>query len=165
MNKLQSPSGPDRSYRKGITLIKLFQIVPDSATAERWLEQSRWGKDGAECPKCESSDRVKEAPNVKPAAYWCGRCRKQFNVHTYSVMAEIKIPYQKWVIAMYLHVSSPNGVLRMKPHRKLGISQKSAWHLSHRVRESMIAIAVKFDGPVGIDESYFGGKETNEHFD
>ena len=80
-------------------------------------------------------------------------------------MSETKIPHKKWVIAMYLHTYSLQGVSSMELHRGLGITQKSAWHLPHRVRESMIAMGVKFDGQVEVDESYFGGKEKNKDFD
>ena len=65
MNNLQSPSGAGRSYRTGISLIELFRIFSDNAIAKRWLEQSLGGKDGAECPRCESKDKVKEAPSRK----------------------------------------------------------------------------------------------------
>ncbi len=156
-------SGPGKSYREGITLIKLFQLFPDDETAERWLENRRWGKDGPKCPRCESRDRVNECPNRKPASYWCGACRQRFNVRTKTALEGSKISYQKWVIAMYLHASSLKGVSSMKLHRDIGITQKSAWFMSHRLREGMSSIQKNFIGPVEIDESYFGGKERNKH--
>ena len=106
-------------------------MSPDSASAEQWLKNSRWGKDGAECPRCQTRDRVKENPNRKPAAYWCGKCCRHFNVRTDTVMADTKIPYQKWVIAIYLQASNTKGVSAMKLRRGLGVTYKSSWHLSH----------------------------------
>ena len=159
MNVTQIPAGPGKSLRKGITLIELFQMFPDNASAERWLEDSRWGKEGPECPRCETRDRVKETPNRKPAANWCGKCRRHFDVRTNTVMTDTKIPYQKWVIAIYLHASNTNGVSAMKLRRDLGVTYKSSWHLSHRVRASMSDVNMKFTGPVEVNETFIGGKE------
>ena len=73
-----------------------------------------------------------------------------------------KTSYQKWVTAMYLHTSSLKGVSSMKLHRDLGITQKSAWYMAHRLREDMESIQMTFTGPVEVNETYFGGKERNK---
>lgn len=73
------------------------------------------------------------------------------------------ISYQKWLIAMYLHASSLKGVSSMKLHRDLGVTQKSAWYMAHRLREGMASIQMTFSGPVEVDEAYFGGKERNKY--
>ena len=64
---------------------------------------------------------------------------------------------------MYLNASSLKGVSSMKLHRDLGITQKSAWYMAHRLREGMASIQMTFAGPIEVDEAYFGGKERNKH--
>ena len=89
-------------------------------------------------------------------------CRKHFSVRTESVMARSKLGYQDWVIAIFLLTTSLKGVSSMKLHRDLGITQKSAWHLAHRLREAWTeADAATFGGPIEADETYMGGKRKN----
>ena len=73
------------------------------------------------------------------------------------------LDYQKWAIAMYLMVTSIKGVSSMKLHRDLGITQKSAWHLAHRIRKCWEHQYSIFAGPVEVDETYIGGLEKNKH--
>ena len=74
-----------------------------------------------------------------------------------------KLGYQTWAIAIYLVTTSLKGVSSMKLHRDLGITQKAAWHMLARLRESYNEINSLFDGENEIDVSYFGGKEGNKH--
>ena len=71
--------------------------------------------------------------------------------------------YQVWAIAIYLLMTSLKSVSSMKLHRDLGITQKSAWFLAHRLREAWKEIDCVFLGPVEADEAYFGGRRKNMH--
>ena len=154
-------SAPGRHERKGITLAKLFQMFPDDQTAEHWFIETRW-PDGIKCAYCVS-DNIKANAKHPTMPHRCNDCKKQFSVKTNSVMHSSKIGYQKWAIAFYLVTTSLKGVSSMKLHRDLGVTQKTAWHMVNRIRESYSKANAMFEGEVEVDESYFGGKEGNKH--
>lgn len=155
-------SAPGKHYRKGITLVELFNMFPDDETAEQWFIQVRW-PDGITCPSCDSRNVFTKASH-KTMPYRCNDCKKRFSVKTDSIMQSSKLGYQKWAIAMYLVTTNLKGVSSLKLHRDLGITQKAAWHMLHRIRKAyMDSDEEPFDGEVEVDESYFGGKEANKH--
>ena len=152
---------PGKAFRKGISLVDLFRMFPDDATAEAWFSETRW-PDGPSCPYCGSIHVLSGAKHAT-MAYRCREkgCRKRFSVKTGTVMEASNIGYQKWAIAIYLCLTCLKSVSSMKLHRDLEITQKSAWHMAHRLRKAFAGNGGVFSGPIEVDESYFGGKRAN----
>ena len=158
---MATKKGPGKSYRKGITLLDVVQKFNTDEKAEEWFVAQRW-PDGMTCPFCDS-DNIAEVASRKPQPFRCRTCRKHFSVKTDTLLHSSKIPLHKWAIAFYLYSTNLKGVSSMKLHRDLGITQKSAWYMAHRIREMWDESADKFAGPVEVDETYIGGKEGNKH--
>ena len=156
-------NAPGKHFREGISLIKVFRMFPDDATAEAWLTEQRWPA-GVFCHYCGSTN-VQSGSAHKTMPYLCREkeCGKRFSLKTGTVMQASKLGYQIWVVALYLLLTSLKSVSSMKLHRDLTITQKTAWHLAHRIRKSFEAGDPLFTGPAEADETYFGGKERNKH--
>lgn len=95
--------------------------------------------------------------------YRCRRCRKFFSVRTGTVMQNSKLGAKVWVWAIYLMATNLKGVASMKYYRDFNVTQKTAWHLAHRIRETWNDSKGLFSGPVEVNETYVGGKEHNKH--
>ena len=129
--------------------------------ALKWLEFELW-PDGPYCPHCGSFN-VQCGIRHSTMTHRCRDCAKrpQFSLKTGTVMKGTKLPYRDWAIAIYLLTTNLKGVSSMKLHRDLEITQKSAWHLLHRLRKAFEAGSRMFSGPVEADETYIGGKRKN----
>ena len=154
-------AGPGRAHREGISLMELADRFPTEDAARQWFEDQRW-PDGVRCARCDG-DKVTPVASGQPMPYRCRDCRKYFSVRTNSVMERSKITLRKWAWGIYLSTTNLKGVSSLKLHRDLNITQKSAWFMAHRIREALTADDYLLDGPVEVDESYFGGREKNRH--
>ncbi len=150
---------PGKYYRKGMSLVDVIKLFPTDKAAEKWLIEQRW-PEGVDCPHCHSK-RIHHNAKHRTMPMRCRDCRKWFSVRSGTAMQGSKLGYQKWILAFYLMATGIKGVSSMKLHRDLGITQKSAWFLAHRIRECWDTDKEKFSGPVEADETYFGGKRKN----
>ena len=152
---------PGKSDREGVTLVQFARMFPTEKSAQEWFESRIW-PNGRTCPHCHSAEtRTGDGKNRMP--YWCSACTRYFSVRTNTVMHGTHLSCTKWVFAIYLHLTSLKGVSSMKLHRDLGITQKTAWFLLHRIREAWTEDELeRFVGPVEVDEAYVGGLEKNK---
>src|SRR4051812_29471798 len=112
-------------------LTQLYDTLKDEATCRAYFEQLRWNGQ-PECPFCGSSKVYRTTRGFK-----CGDkfCAKKFSVTVGTIFENSKIGLRTWFAAIYLCTSSKKGISSLQLHRQLGITQKSAWFVLHRVRE------------------------------
>jgi transposase-like protein len=134
----------------------------DENAARDYLEAIRWPC-GRVCPHCGSVGKAYETKRV--GKYRCAEreCRKDFTVKVGTVFEDSKIPLHKWLLAAYLLCSSKKGMSSHQLHRTLEITYKSAWFMTHRIREAMRTGTFSPVGGSGktveVDETYIGRKE------
>jgi transposase-like protein len=141
----------------------------DDEEARKHLEAIRW-PNGPVCPHCGGVDRIKklEGKSHRPGLYKCYDCEGHFTVTVGTVMESSRVPLHKWFLAIYWLCSSKKGISSHQLHRMLGVTYKTAWFMTHRIREAMREGSF---GPVGgenkvveADETYVGGKAKNRAF-
>jgi len=141
----------------------------DEAAAYAWVEARIW-PEGPVCPHCGGFDRIGKmgGKSTRIGAYKCYQCRKNFTVKVGTVFEASHVPMTLWLQAMCLLTSSKKGISSNQLHRTLGVTLKTAWFLSHRIREAMRVVGIEPLGgpnePIEADETYIGGKAKNRAY-
>jgi len=142
----------------------LYFADPDNCLNYLVAHRPEW-KNGVVCPTCGSKD----VAFVASRRLWQCKTRHtkaQFSVKVGTIMEDSALGLDKWLVAIWMQVNCRNGVSSWELHRNLGITQKCAWHMVHRIRLAMQEEgSVPFVGEVEADESFIGGKAKNMHFD
>lgn len=142
-------------------LIQLLDYFKDQETCIKYLEHQRWGGCKPSCPFCGWQKVYKTNRGYKCAN---SDCYKKFSATVGTMYENTKIPLRIWFGAVYLATAHKKGISSLQLKRDLGISQKTAWFVLHRIREM-----VKVKNPkimtttVELDETYVGGKNKNRH--
>jgi transposase-like protein len=142
------------------TLLEAVKYFSDPDVALGCMVAIRW-PNGITCPRCDST----EHSFVRTRRIWiCKGCKKHFSVKLGTIMEDSPIGLDKWLSAIWLIVNAKNGISSYEIHRALGITQKSAWFLLHRIRKAMqTGTFNKLIGPVEIDETFIAGLARNMH--
>jgi transposase-like protein len=145
------------------TLIQAVRFFSDPDVCLAAAIQLRWGGGPVTCPTCDSTD----VHFITTRRIW--RCsqqhpRRQFSVKIGTVMEDSPIPLDKWMVTIWLLANAKNGISSYELGRSIGVTQKTAWFLLHRVRLAMQAKSFgQIGGEVEVDETYIGGKARNMH--
>src|SRR5688572_22305219 len=144
------------------TLQQAITYFSDAENCVSFLSQLRW-PEGVECPICLS----REVSYLSTRRVWkCKGCKKQFSVKVGSLMEDSPIGLDKWLAAIWLIANAKNGISSCELARSLGMTQKSAWFVLHRVRKAMQnGSLAKLSGFVEVDETFIGGLARNMHRD
>jgi transposase-like protein len=138
-----------------MNLPRLIAEYGDEDSCRVYLEKLRWPA-GVQCPR----DRKNATWLANQKVWECNSCHYQFTVRVGTVLQDSKLPLTKWLIAAFLIAESKKGMSANQLRRILGTTYKTAWYLSHRIREAMVAASDErpIGGVVEVDETYVGGK-------
>lgn len=143
-------------------LQQLFDTFKDEQTCREYLEQQRWNGN-VECPFCGATKVYRTNRGFKCADKFCA---KKFSVTVGTIYENSKVGLRTFFAALYLISSSKKGISSLQLSRQLGITQKSAWFVLHRIREMLKDKAPEqLRNVVEIDETFVGGKNKNRHAD
>jgi transposase-like protein len=137
-----------------MNLFKLMEEFGSDDACRQYLERLRW-PDGPTCVECGSED-VTRLP--KRNLFQCSSCRHQFSVTSGTIMHDTHLPLTKWVTAIYLIVEGKKGISSRQLGRTLGTTPRTAWFLSHRIREALRTPDALLSGIIEVDETWIGGK-------
>lgn len=147
------------------TLQQAIKYFSDEQVCIDTVASLRWPK-GPVCPACEHKGHYYLASQRR---WKCKNCARQFSVKVGTIFEDSPLPLDKWLCALWMLVNCKNGVSSYEVHRALGITQKSAWFVLHRLRLALqhgSLVKIGGDGAeVEVDETFVGGKARNMHMD
>lgn len=144
------------------TLIEAVRFFSDVDVCNEYMVSIKWPDGKIVCPKC-NSERIGKIETRKMLR--CKDCRKQFSYKVGTIFEDSPLGLDKWFVAVWCITNAKSGISSYELSRALGVTQKSAWHMLHRVRLAMAegGITTKLSGTVEADETFVGGKAKNMH--
>lgn len=143
------------------TLVEAVRYFSDEDVCIDFVARLRWTDGVAVCPRCGSRDHAWLATR---RVWKCRACKKQFSVKVGTIFEDSPIKLKNWLCSIWLIANSKNGISSHELGRAVGLTQKSAWFVLHRIRLAMQTGSFdKLDGTVEVDESFVGGKAINMH--
>jgi transposase-like protein len=143
-----------------MNLKTFYETFPTEQSCREYLAKRRWHGTTV-CQHCKNTEKIYRFKDGR--LYKCGVCRKQFTVTMGTVMESSKIPLQTWFLAAYVIAAHKKGIASVQLAKDMGITQKTAWFLLHRIRyglgENMFGKNEKLKGVVEADETYVGAPE------
>jgi len=140
--------------------MEAVKYFADPETCIQFVASLRWADGEAVCPFCQS----KENYFLKTRKIWkCKACRKQFSVKYNTIFEDSPLGLDKWLTGIWMIANCKNGISSYEIHRALGITQKSAWFMLHRIRLAMSVGSIELSGEVEADETFIGGDAKNMH--
>jgi transposase-like protein len=147
-----------------VTLLQAITYFSDSERAFQYALELRWPDGKVTCPRCDSGSN---SFGKTRRLWFCNGCKKQFTVKVGTIFEDSPISLEKWMTAVWMICNCKNGMSSYELHRAIGVTQKSAWFMLHRIREAMknesILRVGQEGGPIEIDETFVGGKPGNMH--
>lgn len=141
------------------TLIDFTDKFSSEAVCSDYLFKIRFGQ-GESCPYCKHDKIYKFSSGRR---FRCAKCRQDFSIKTGTIFEDSRLPLRKWFMAIYLLTNTGKGISSIQLAKHLGVSQKTAWYLAHRIREGNQPPKEKLQGTIEADETYIGGKAKNMH--
>lgn len=143
------------------TLLSAVRYFSDLGVCDQYMRKIKWPGGKIACPHC-GSEQIGEIPARRKLQ--CKGCRKQFSYKVGTIFEDSPLGLDKWFVAVWCIANARNGISSHELGRALGVTQKTAWFMLHRIREAMGCKSFdKFDGPAEADTSYIGGKAENMH--
>jgi transposase-like protein len=145
------------------SLMEAVKFFADLDVCHARMAQIKWPDGCVKCPKC-GGENIGIIASRRMFQCKAKECRKQFSVKVGTIFEDSPLGLDKWFVAIWSIVNAKNGISSCELARAIDVTQKSAWHMLHRIRHALKAGSFdKFTGEVESDESYVGGKSSNMH--
>ena len=145
------------------TLMEAVTYFADADVCHNYMKSLKWPDGCITCPNC-GGDNIGEIASRRMFQCKAKDCRKQFSVKVGTIFEDSPLSLQKWFVTVWMIANAKNGVSSCELARAIGVTQKSAWHMLHRVRLAMQTKSFrKIQGEVESDETFVGGRKSNMH--
>jgi len=140
-----------------MSIPEFYQQFPTEESCRQFIIKQRW-PNGVTCPHC-GHDKVYDIKGGM--GYKCANCKERFSVRTGMIMESSRLPLQTWLLAINLMTTARKGISSVQFAKHLGVTQKTGWYLSNRIRKACTDGINPLTGEIEVDETFIGGKRKN----